>query len=57
MKKFKTPLESFIGGWYIPEKVCDNLVKLLYQKGYKGVSCLIFLLLNTLKDPLPYCML
>tara|TARA_R110000822_G_C15084045_1_gene469987 strand:- start:69 stop:647 length:579 start_codon:yes stop_codon:yes gene_type:complete len=32
MKEFKTPLDSFIGGWYIPEKVCDDLI--LFQKNH-----------------------
>jgi|TARA_E500000318_G_scaffold17215_1_gene17448 hypothetical protein len=26
MKKYKLPKDSFIGGWFIPEKVCDRLV-------------------------------
>lgn len=31
MKEFKTPLESFIGGWYIPEQICDNLLKFFHD--------------------------
>jgi len=27
MKKEKFKLDSFIGGWYINPKVCDNLIK------------------------------
>lgn len=38
MKEFKTPLESFIGGWYIPEKVCDNLIKLFHDNKNKVVT-------------------
>jgi|TARA_E500000305_G_C3979023_1_gene215869 hypothetical protein len=38
MKEFKTPLESFIGGWYIPEKVCDNLIKLFHDNKDKVVT-------------------
>jgi len=32
MKEYKFPFESHIGGWYIPEKVCDNLIKYFYDK-------------------------
>ena len=28
MIKLDTPHESFIGGWYIDEKICDNLIQL-----------------------------
>ena len=38
MKEFKTPLNSFIGGWYIPEKVCDNLIKLFHDHKNKVVT-------------------
>jgi hypothetical protein len=27
MIEHKFPYESFIGGWYIPEKICDDIVK------------------------------
>ena len=41
MIKLDTPHESFIGGWYIDEKICDNLIQLFkdnkeHQK--EGVS-------------------
>ena len=26
LKQYKLPKESFIGGWFIPKKICDNLV-------------------------------
>lgn len=26
--EYETPFESFIGGWYIPEEVCDGLIDL-----------------------------
>jgi len=26
MKEYKLPLDSFIGGWFIPTKVCDELI-------------------------------
>ena len=26
MKEYKLPLDSFIGGWFLPTKVCDELV-------------------------------
>jgi hypothetical protein len=26
-KEFKTPLNSFIGGWFIPKKTCNDLIK------------------------------
>jgi len=26
LKEYKLPKESFIGGWFIPKKICDNLV-------------------------------
>ena len=25
-KEYKLPKENFIGGWFIPNKICDNLV-------------------------------
>ena len=25
-KEYKLPLNTFIGGWYIPEKICDDLI-------------------------------
>ena len=28
MIKLDTPLESFVGGWYIDEKICDDLIQL-----------------------------
>ena len=28
MIKLDTPHESFIGGWYIDEKICDDLIQL-----------------------------
>ena len=26
MKEYKLPLNSFIGGWFIPAKICNGLV-------------------------------
>ena len=26
LKEYKLPLNTFIGGWYIPEKICDDLI-------------------------------
>ena len=26
-KEYKLPLNTFIGGWFIPEKICDDLIK------------------------------
>lgn len=26
LKEYKTPKESFLGGWFIPEKICDDLI-------------------------------
>ena len=28
MKEFDIDYGSFIGGWYIPENICDNLINL-----------------------------
>jgi len=36
MKKYKLPKDSFIGGWFIPEKVCDELVS-YYNKNNSRV--------------------
>jgi len=35
MNEHKFPIESFIGGWYIPEEVCDGLVKVFNNRDYK----------------------
>mgnify|MGYP005995534887 FL=1 len=35
MKEHNFPNESFIGGWYIPEKLCDDLVKVFNNEDYK----------------------
>jgi len=34
MKKHNFPDNSFIGGWYIPKKICDNIIK--YFNTYKN---------------------
>ena len=26
LKQYKLPKESFIGGWFIPKKICDKLI-------------------------------
>ena len=31
MKEHKFPLESFIGGWYMDEKICDGIVDLFKE--------------------------
>ena len=42
LKQYKLPKESFIGGWFIPKKICDNLIsyydknKLKIQPGVLG---------------------
>ena len=32
MKEFKTSLDSFIGGWYIDEKICDDIDNILVEE-------------------------
>jgi hypothetical protein len=36
MKEYKTNFDSFIGGWFIPDKICDDLIK--YFKKNKKYS-------------------
>tara|TARA_B100000035_G_scaffold255499_1_gene225169 strand:- start:565 stop:1194 length:630 start_codon:yes stop_codon:yes gene_type:complete len=42
LKEHKFPFESFIGGWYIPEHICDGVIQHFYEnekdisKGYVG---------------------
>ena len=44
MKEYGIDYGSFIGGWYIPEKICDDLIELyqtsqhLWEKGTVGVA-------------------
>ena len=33
LKEEKLPFDSFIGGWYIPEKMCDDIIQ--YHKDNK----------------------
>jgi len=37
MKKEKFKLDSFIGGWYIEPKICDNLVKYFENNKHRQV--------------------
>jgi len=37
MIEHKFPYESFIGGWYIPEKICDNIVNYFNEQKDKGL--------------------
>jgi hypothetical protein len=32
LKKYCFPRESFIGGWYIPEHICDGLIQYFYDQ-------------------------
>jgi hypothetical protein len=32
MKEEKFKLDSFIGGWYIDEKICDDLISFFEKK-------------------------
>ena len=32
MKEYKTPLGSFIGGWIIDRKICEDLIKFFEKK-------------------------
>ena len=34
MKEYKTPLGSFIGGWIIDRKICEDLIK-FFEKNKK----------------------
>ena len=42
MKEYSFPLNSMIGGWFIPKKICDHLMHLFqtnadkHQKGVVG---------------------
>ena len=36
MIEFNLPKRSFIGGWFIDEKICDDLVKFFNNTDYKG---------------------
>jgi hypothetical protein len=36
MTEHEFPYESFIGGWYIPESICDDLIKLFLSAREKG---------------------
>jgi len=36
MIEHKFPYESFIGGWYISESICDDLIKLFHSAKEKG---------------------
>lgn len=37
MKEEKFKLDSFIGGWYIPEKICDDLIKFFDSHEHRHV--------------------
>ena len=36
MIEFNLPKRSFIGGWFIDEKICDDLVKFFNNTDQKG---------------------
>jgi len=36
MNEHNFPYESFIGGWYIPENICDEIVKYFNEQKQKG---------------------
>ena len=44
MKEYEIDYGSFIGGWYIPEKICDDLIELyqtsqhLWEEGTVGIA-------------------
>lgn len=38
IKKEKFPYNSFIGGWYIPNKICDDLIKYFKKNKEKHVQ-------------------
>ncbi len=31
LKEYELPVESFIGGWYIPEHICDGVIQNFYE--------------------------
>jgi prolyl 4-hydroxylase len=31
LKEYNFPLESFIGGWYIPDYICDNVIQYFHK--------------------------
>ena len=40
LKEHNFPKESFIGGWYIPEYICDGIIQFFYEHkkhGHKGL--------------------
>jgi hypothetical protein len=35
LKEYELPKESFIGGWYIPEHICDGVIQYYYENENK----------------------
>ena len=42
MIEFNLPKRSFIGGWFIDEKVCDDLIKFFNNTDQKGPEVYYF---------------
>jgi hypothetical protein len=38
LKEYELPKESFIGGWYIPEHICDGVIQHYYENENKIVK-------------------
>jgi len=47
LKEYKLPLNTFIGGWFIPEKICDDLIK-YFNKNKKNQTEGLFRMNNNL---------
>ena len=42
MKEEEFKLDSFIGGWYIPEEICTDLIKFFENKKHRQMFKTIF---------------
>jgi hypothetical protein len=38
LKEHNFPIESFIGGWYIPENICDDIIEYYKKNNHLAVS-------------------
>ena len=37
LKEYKLSIDTFIGGWFIPNKICDDLIK-IYKKNQNKIE-------------------
>ena len=38
MIEHEFPYDSFIGGWYIPDSICDDIVNYFYEQKDNGLT-------------------